>query len=117
MSSEVVVEDWVDDDGYPTEEALEWIKTYDVVEKGYKEVFDKIFELWAIYEPYYAGYDHNILGKMFDVWELSTAGWSGNESIVAAMEQNWLLWAMTWYSSKRGGHYVFHIPVDSHAKA
>lgn len=41
---------------------------------------------------------------------LSTGGWSGNESIVDAMQENHWAWAQTWYSSRRGGHYIFILP-------
>ena len=40
---------------------------------------------------------------------LSTAGWSGNESIIAAMQENSILWSMTWRESRVGGHYTFRI--------
>ena len=40
-------------------------------------------------------------------WHFSTGGWSENEDIVEAMEQNEAWWMMNWYLSKRGGHYEF----------
>lgn len=43
-------------------------------------------------------------------YEISTGGWSGNEDIVAAMERNHMLMALTWQQSRRGGHYIFELP-------
>jgi len=40
---------------------------------------------------------------------VSTAGWSGNEAIIRAMEKNNMLWWMTWVQSQRGGHYIFEV--------
>jgi len=40
---------------------------------------------------------------------LSTCGWSSNELVVIAMKENVVMWAMTWESSHRGGHYQFSI--------
>ena len=39
---------------------------------------------------------------------ISTGGWSGNEDLIGAMQNNAMLWIMTWVSSRRGGHYTFH---------
>jgi hypothetical protein len=38
---------------------------------------------------------------------LSTGGWSGHEEAVGALQTNMMLWMMVWYSSRRGGHYIF----------
>lgn len=43
------------------------------------------------------------------VYEISTGGWSGNESLIAAMRDNVVFWSMCWQQSRRGGHYIFHV--------
>lgn len=94
----------LDDDGYPTDFALNKIKAwhYDDL-RGF---FAFIRSIWA-YE--------NCGGFAVDYtkYDLSTCGWSGNESIIAAFKSNSnLCWTLCWVSSKRGGHYEFEIPVN-----
>ena len=40
---------------------------------------------------------------------LSTGGWSGNESLISALTQNWLWWSMCFHSHHTGGHFIFRI--------
>ena len=42
--------------------------------------------------------------------KLATGGWSGNEAITHAMKQNYVLWALMWESSHRGGLEVLRMP-------
>ena len=38
----------------------------------------------------------------------ATGGWSGNESIIHAMQEN-IMWKLRWISSHRGGKYGFEL--------
>ena len=41
-----------------------------------------------------------------------TRGWSGNELIIGAMEQNHAMWSICWESSHRGGLHVFQMEAQ-----
>lgn len=46
---------------------------------------------------------------------LSTGGWSGNEERIDALQRPgrfFGFWGRFWYSSRRGGHFEFRIPVE-----
>lgn len=42
-----------------------------------------------------------------DIYIISTGGWSGNEEIIGALQENVIFWAIFWYSSTRGGKHIF----------
>jgi len=42
-----------------------------------------------------------------DIYHISTAGWSGNEEVIASLRDNQVFWLMYWYQERRGGHYIF----------
>lgn len=48
---------------------------------------------------------------------VSTGGWSGNESLIGAMQANRLLWVLTWQLSRRGGHHVFDVQAEDEKHA
>lgn len=101
-------DDLLDDDGYPTENALEIIKLWHWTDvKGWFEFINSLWHLrsWGWRE---GEEDHDYENdKKVHRYHISTAGWSGNESLIYAMQENDMLWAITWVESRRGGHYIF----------
>ena len=114
--------DFLDEDGYPTEQALE------IVEKWHWDDISGWFKfiegLWAYHD---FGWDekdelHEWSDKLTKYkdrivhrYYISTAGWSGNESIIHAMQRNEMMWHLNWVQSRRGGHYIFeeyHLASD-----
>lgn len=100
-----------DDDGYPTEEELEKVRTWDF--KDPLGLLAYVKGMWA-YPDYWREEPivdvHGLQGSgAYSRFLISTAGWSGNESLIAAMEQNTMFWTLAWYSSRRGGHYEFRV--------
>lgn len=92
-----------DGDGYPTEETLEKIRTWP---EDWNALLEFVRGAWMYNdrilrsnceEEYHPG----------DLWCLSTGGWSGNESIIEALQGNAIFWLMCWWSSRRGGHFQF----------
>lgn len=99
----------LDDDGvYPTDKALEDISNFSLKVKTGREFLDLIKPIWNYAD---AGYWHIETEQKGDYmiyqYHLSTVGWSGNEDIIRALQKNVLFWHMYWYSSRRGGHYIF----------
>lgn len=103
-----------DHNGYPTDEELKRIEEWPPSE-NYKEWFDFIHSIWTYADWAWREEEkkHNELfrGKQVRQYSISTGGWSGNESIIEAMEKNWIAWTMTWVQSTRGGHYLFEVPI------
>lgn len=90
-----------DSDGYPTDETENTIAMWHCIDSV--EWFKYIHAAW-----------NNHYGRMWIDQEdgflkMATGGWSGNESIIAAMISNYVLWGYHWKSSHRGGLYVFDI--------
>ena len=97
----------LDDDGYPTEYALDKIAHWDILDSnGWFSFIKSIWFLDAVgwHEGTYKDASNN---KEKYEYHISTAGWSGNESIIAAMQKNTTLWHWHWKQSRRGGHYIF----------
>ena len=107
----------LDEDGYPTEQALDIIANWWIAPDGkfdYTKTFPELMEfiktLW--YSPDYGWHEveepHEIWPeKTVKRWYISTGGWSGNESIIKAMQKADWLWSLNWVQSRRGGHYIF----------
>ena len=106
----------LDDDGYPTDAALDAIKLWHFTDaRGWFKFIEGLWwsssMLWREADvPHelrdFKGYEY----KMVHRYYISTGGWSGNESIIRAMqENNHMLWTLNWVQSRRGGHYIFEL--------
>ena len=104
----------LDEDGYPTDAALDVIKLWhwnDI--KGWFKFIESVWSAgygrWIECEDGFDQYTNEILKNNLR-YHLSTGGWSGNESIIHAMQKNKsMLWTLTWVQSRRGGHYIFEL--------
>lgn len=100
--------DLLDDDGYPTEEALNAITQWDITNN------EEVFELWEFCRLLWSYPDRwdcyreedDDYGEWF---AFSTGGWSCNESVVVALEENIMYNAILWRSSSKGGHYTAYL--------
>lgn len=103
----------LDDDGYPSEECLASIAAAKPAEgqqmdEWCTEMLDQIRPIWQ-----YADWGWSVEEGVDDRerpcqrWNISTAGWSGNESIIAALRGNIYFWSFSWVQTRRGGHYIF----------
>lgn len=91
-------EEPLDEEGYPTDEATQFIESYDVCEWGVEGLVSFIGEIW------YHG-DWGFI-RNDDKLELHTGGWSGNEDLIYSLRKTFF-WTFCWESSRRGGHYYF----------
>lgn len=87
-----------DRDGYPTDATLDKIENWN---GDIYELFEFVEKCWMYPDRF------RIAGR--DV-ECSTGGWSGNESIISALQKNYVVWGTCWMSSHRGGLHRFILP-------
>ena len=100
--------EYLDEDGYPTEQALKCIENWPSTDpRGWFKFIESIWYLrsWGWGEVRKADLDSPDKIE----YHISTAGWSGNEDIIRAMQENTILWSDAWVESRRGGHYIFEV--------
>jgi hypothetical protein len=105
----------MDPDGYPDDVEIETIKSWPIAD--FKNLLDYVKVRWKYAD---AGYweEKNVRDeynppKTNVMYEISTGGWSGNEDLIGALQDNTMFWLVCWYSSVRGGHYVFIVKPDT----
>jgi len=90
---------------YPTQAELRKIKNWKFKKReDYAELMEYVQRLW--HWPEYA----RLTGRRIKTLRLVTGGWSGNESIVAALDSNLLFSMLCWQMSKRGGLHIYKLP-------
>jgi hypothetical protein len=98
-----------DEYGYPTEETLEKIAKLSPLDESIDEIVEYLIRVWHWHE------DMIKWDKKHGNLQLHTGGWSGNESVISALEKS-LFWMLYWYKSIRGGHYYFKVKRIKKAK-
>lgn len=95
----------MDDNGYPDDDELQRIEDWPISDiEGLLEFAEN---LWTYPDRW----------NREEGWlKISTGGWSGNESVIAALKANRLFWAICWFQSTRGGHYVFDLTRGTNLK-
>ena len=98
---------------YPTDDEIERIKAWPHEDPLGWFAFIKASGYWWPQEVFgwHERDDQDPIDKAVRVFDISTGGWSGNEDILGAMQDNAVLWLLTWHSTTRGGHYVFMVRV------
>jgi hypothetical protein len=106
----------LDEDGYPTEETLEKIERFNDY-KNLDNLFAAIKNIWA-YSSYFVGPTEEPpkdvapflwMEPKANYYSLGTAGWSGNEMIIAALEKNPIVQGLCWVMSVRGGLHIYQV--------
>jgi hypothetical protein len=105
-----------DEDGYPTQEALDYIKNWSIdsnngeVKMGkhfgkanYNELIDYIKLIWTYKDA--IEYENGLL-------EIHTYGWSGNEDIIHELK-NTDMWDLKFRCRQTGGHFYFKVTDES----
>jgi hypothetical protein len=105
----------MDQDGYPTEAALDYIKNWHILieDEGkykfghlymdYRGLIDYIKSIWT--------YD-DAIREEDGLLEIHTLGWSGNEDIIYELKKT-ALWSHRLRATESGGHYYFKLDSDS----
>ncbi len=99
-----MIEPAFDSSGYPTDETLEAIEKWSY--SDFRGLMKFVVKAWHWPDMITMS---SILDENGQHWQVSTGGWSGNESIIVALQANFMFWAMCWVSSRRGGHYEFEV--------
>ena len=94
----------MDADGYPEEHELVQIAAWP--HDDWDGLLVYVADLWRWPEFGWHEYKDRDGARVF---ALSTGGWSGNEDLIAAMQENRIFWMMNWKVTRSGGHYLLRV--------
>lgn len=98
------------DNRYPTDEELIKIETWDYTDSFF-DLAKFVQSIWNWGEDYaqISGEKTDEFDHKYRELRLITGGWSGNEDIVGALNDNRMFSMLCWQSSHRGGMHIYHI--------
>ena len=86
------------------DEALEFIRDYDVTLYGFRAIIPFLIEIW------FNSKNGFVFNEKTGRLSLATGGWSDNEMIIDAFRDNIHFWSVCWQKTERGGRYVLKLP-------
>lgn len=104
-----------DADGYPTDETIEWLSSWEITDSGAGLDFMAAAWRWPGF-----GVSHELRPCEREILDadpderflrLATGGWSGNEELVSAFMRS-LASALTWRLRSSGGLWIFRYPTS-----
>lgn len=97
-----------DEDGYPDKWTLAQVSAWPIkTNADIGELLEYVSEAWRYQFCIETGSDERSYGEAVPWIEVATHGWSGNEDLVSALQENRLFWCSCWSRSYRGGRYRF----------
>jgi hypothetical protein len=98
---------------YPTDLELETIEKWECKNtQGFIDLVEFVISIWWC--QYGVSWTKKKVkakyGNDYYKFNISTGGWSGNESIISSLQRNFF-YPFCFYSHFTGGHYEFHIPI------
>lgn len=91
----------MDSDGYPTDEELDRIRAW-----PYQDFVGLLRFAGEMFTE--SGFGKFV--QSGNEFRLITGGWSGNEEVCEALQQNKAFWTLCWQATHRGGLDVFKVP-------
>jgi hypothetical protein len=106
-----------DDDGYPTDDTVKTIEDW-----PYQDITGALdFVAAAWHWPDFVSYElsaHEAGVLRADPGDrylrLATGGWSGNETLIAALRTNRMIHALSWRLDAVGGLHIYEYPRKAH---
>lgn len=92
-----------DEAGYPADQTLEDISRWKVESKS-------LLQTLFVFIEETLNLDYGSFSVEGEVVRIVTGGWSGNEAVIGALQQNLAFWGLCWESSHRGGLHWFYSP-------
>lgn len=89
--------------GYPGDETLQMITEWP---RPFEGLIDFVIDAWNL-EYGVVREGPSIHKGAEQVVKFITGGWSGNESLLSALEENMMAYLMLWRLSARGGYHEF----------
>lgn len=95
---------------YPTEDELKKVTEWEFKKPGDFKAFMDYVQSIGKYWPEPDLFGWRVKGRNYGI---ASGGWSGNEEIISAMQDNLIFWTLCWQGSERGGHYKFELPDEA----